>query len=309
MNFLVGHATDSDRGTGCTVLLFPQGATASCDVRGGAPGTRETDLLEPHCLVSTVNAMLLCGGSALGLAAADGVMRWCVSKGWGFDTGFGVVPIVPAACLFDLDAGEAGAFPDADMGGRACRNASSPTHSPMGNVGAGTGATVGKYLGPENAMKSGVGWSVATKKTLWAYALAAVNAYGAIRGADGKYMAGALAPSGGVLAPEDVLEAENNWAQWGKNTTLVGLVTNADLSKADCKRVAFMGQNGLAESIFPVHTPFDGDTVFCASTGDVKAECVEVGMLATMAVSGAIRNAVLGAGTAWGFPGLGGGNQ
>lgn len=309
MHFLVGHASDTTRGTGCSVLLFPEGATASCDVRGGAPGTRETDLLEPHCLVPKINALLFCGGSARGLAAADGVMSWCAAKKWGFDTGFGAVPIVPAACLFDLNVGEAGGYPDAIMGEEACRNASFPMNSPMGNVGAGTGATVGKYAGPEKAMKSGLGWSVSKKGDLCVYALVAVNAYGAVKDAEGKFMAGAVGSTVAVQSPTDVLLGESHWAEWGRNTTLVAVVTNAGMDKADCRRVAFMAASGMAESIFPVHTPFDGDTVFCVSTGQMKGECLEVGMLAAMAVSEAVRRGVRHAESAWGFPGLGDGNQ
>lgn len=309
MNFLVGHASDTTRGTGCSVLLFPEGATASCDVRGGAPGTRETDLLEPHCLVPKINAVLFCGGSALGLAAADGVMSWCAARKWGFDTGFGTVPIVPAACLFDLNVGEAGAYPDATMGGQACRDASFPMNSPMGNVGAGTGATVGKYAGPGKAMKSGLGWSVSKKGDLFVYALAAVNAYGAVKDAEGRFMAGAVGSTVAVQSPTDVLLGESHWAEWGRNTTLVAVVTNAEMDKADCRRVAFMAASGMAESIFPVHTPFDGDTVFCVSTGQIEGECLEVGMLAAMAVSEGVRRGVRHARSAWGFPGLGDGNQ
>jgi L-aminopeptidase/D-esterase-like protein len=158
-------------------------------------------------------------------------------------------------------------------------------------------------------MKSGLGWSVSKKGDLFVYALAAVNAYGAVKDAEGRFMAGAVGSTVAVQSPTDVLLGETHWAEWGRNTTLIAVVTNAEMDKADCRRVAFMAASGMAESIFPVNTPFDGDTLFCVSTGQKEGECLEVGMLAAMAVSEAVRRSVRHAGSAWGFPGLGDGNQ
>ncbi len=297
----IGHAQDHEKGTGCTVLLFPEGACASCDVRGGAPGTRETDLLAPECLVDRITAIVLSGGSARGLSSADGVMRFCEEKGWGFDTGFGIVPIVPAACLFDLPCGESGAWPDIFMGREACLSARGLDESPMGNVGAGTGATVGKYAGLDKAMKSGFGWSKKTSGSLEVSAVVAVNAFGAIRGTSGNFIAGAV-DEGRIIDPCSLFEKGGIWSGWGKNTTIGAIVTNASLDKAQCRRVAIMGQTGLGATIFPVNSPFDGDTVFCAATFETHAEMILVGALAADAMAEAVRNAVTGTRSAFGLP-------
>ncbi|MDO9508552.1 MAG: P1 family peptidase [Thermovirgaceae bacterium] len=296
----IGHAQDHGRGTGCTVLIFPEGATASCDVRGGAPGTRETALLAPECLVEKVTAIVLSGGSARGLAAADGVMRFCEDKGWGFDTGFGIVPIIPAACLFDLSCGDPDAWPDPAMGREASISARSLEESPMGNVGAGTGATVGKYTGLERAMKSGFGWCKKVSGSLEVSAVVAVNAFGAVRDASGKFIAGAL-DDGKVIDPRSLFETGGVWSGWGKNTTIGVVVTNASLDKSGCRRVAIMGHTGLASAIFPVHTPFDGDTLFCAATAETSADTVLVGTMAAAAMAEAVQNAVLSARKAYGL--------
>lgn len=296
----IGHAQNHEKGTGCTVLIFPEGATTSCDVRGGAPGSRETALLAPECLVEKVTAIVLSGGSAKGLSAADGVMQFCEEKGWGFDTGFGIVPIVPAACLFDLSCGDPSAWPDAAMGREACMSARFVEESLMGNVGAGTGATVGKYAGLERAMKSGFGWCKKTSGLLEVTAVVAVNAFGAVRDFSGKNIAGAL-DDGKVIDPRSLFETGGVWSGWGKNTTIGAVITNASLDKSDCKRVAIMGHAGLASVIFPIHTPFDGDTVFCSATAETHAETVLVGSIASEAMTMAVRNAVLSARGAYGL--------
>lgn len=296
----IGHAQDHEKGTGCTVIIFPEGATASCDIRGGAPGTREIALLAPDCMVERITAIVLAGGSARGLSAADGVMRYCEERGWGFDSGYGVVPIVPAACLFDLPCGEADAWPDPAMGSEACMEARPLEESPMGNVGAGTGATVGKYYGMAKAMKSGFGWAKKVSGPFEVCAVAAVNAFGAVRDCSGGFMAGAL-DGDNILDPGSMTGSGDIWNDWGKNTTLGAVVTNVALDKAECRRVAIMAQAGLSSSIFPVHTPFDGDSVFCASAGNEKAETILAGWLAASAMEEAVRNAVLFARAAYGF--------
>ncbi|MDN5368272.1 MAG: hypothetical protein PWP05_987 [Thermovirga sp.] len=303
MNFRVGHAQDLSKATGCTVVIFPEGAVASCDVRGGAPATRETDLLDPSCLVDKIDAILLAGGSAFGLAAADGVMSWCLEHNMGFDTGFGLVPIVLASCIFDFSVGEKLSWPDREMGIEACRNAQDPFKLPMGNWGAGTGATVGKYLGLHRAMKSGVGWHVTRKGKVKVYALAVVNSFGGVVDQNGALLAGALNDAGHLVPCNNFGEEDKSSLLWGQNTTLSVIVTNAKLSKADCKRVSIMAHDGMARAISPVHTPFDGDVVFCASTGGENSSVLDVGIMAAEALSEAIRNGVKFAQSAYGFKG------
>ena len=303
--FLVGHASDFKGGTGVSVLLFPEGAVMGCDVRGGAPGTRETDLLDPSCFMERGNALVLTGGSAFGLASADGVMRFCARRGWGFDTGYGVVPIVPAACLFDLAVGDAEARPDAGMGLEACESALSLEESPMGNVGAGTGASIGKYGDPRRAMKSGLGWFTAEAAELRVSAVVAVNAFGAARDESGIFIAGERDLEGSVVHPLNALLGGETPGAWGKNTTIGAIVTNAFLTKAQCRRAAMEGHDGYADALWPVHTRNDGDTLFCASTGEIGADPFMVGILARISVAGAIRAAVRSASTAYGLFGLG----
>lgn len=296
----IGHAQDHEKGTGCTVLIFPDGATASCDIRGGAPGTRETVLLAPECTIEKINALVLTGGSARGLSAADGVMRYCEERGWGFDSGFGVIPLVPAACLFDLGCGEPSVWPEPSMGMEACLGARPIEESPMGNCGAGTGATVGKYSPVGNAMKSGLGWSRKESGKLEVCAVTAVNAFGAVRDLSGGFMAGAL-DGNRIIDPGSISGPGKVWDEWGRSTTLAAIVTNARLDKAACKRIALMGQAGLAGAISPFNTPFDGDSVFCAATDEIESPTVLVGWLAALALEEAARNAVLHAKSAFGF--------
>jgi L-aminopeptidase/D-esterase-like protein len=303
--FLVGHASDVEGGTGVSVLLFPGGAVIGCDVRGGAPGTRETDLLDPSCFMERGNALVLTGGSAFGLASVDGVMRFCERRGWGFDSGYGLVPIVPAACLFDLAVGDSQRRPGAQMGLEACDKALPLEESPMGNVGAGTGASIGKYGDPCRAMKSGLGWHTAEAAGLRVSAVVAVNAFGAARDGNGMFFAGQRALDGSIVPPAcDLLGGEMPGA-WGKNTTLGAVVTNAILTKAQCRRVAMEAQDGFAEALWPVHTNYDGDTVFCASTGGVESDPFKVAILARISVAEAIRSAVRTASPAYGLFGLG----
>ena len=255
---MVGHDTDEQARTGCTVVLTPAGATASVDVRGAAPGTRETDLLRPENLVQQVHGILLAGGSAFGLAAADGVMRWLRERGHGFDAGVARVPIVPAAVLFDLTEGRNDVWPDADAGYRACQAASDAPVA-VGRVGAGTGATVAKLLGPAGAQPGGIGSAVLPLPTGGHVgALVAVNAVGEIYNpATGQKIVAA-----GASGP-----MPQGWPIPGGNTTLAVVATDVQLSKTQCLRVAQMAHDGFARAIRPSHTLYDGDTIFALSTG------------------------------------------
>lgn len=267
---LVGHHTLSTRPTGCTVVLCPQGATAGVDVRGAAPGTRETDLLHPSHLVQQVHGITLAGGSAWGLDAASGTARWLEEQGAGLDVGVARIPLVPAAVLFDLGLGDAQVRPDAAAGYAACQAAS--TQRPAeGSVGAGAGALVGKILGPERAMKGGMGTASFTVDGVTVGAIIACNAVGDIyhprtgallagcRTDDGRQPLGARDALLGGMAARPLLA--------GSNTTIGVIATDAALTKAQAQRLATVGHDGLARSINPVHTMSDGDTLFALATG------------------------------------------
>jgi len=300
-----GHATNTEALTGCTVILTPHGAVAGVDVRGSAPGTRETDLMRPGNLVERVNAVLLTGGSAFGLAAADGVMRYLEERNIGYDTGAARVPIVPAAVLYDLQIGSARVRPTAEMGYEACRAA---TSGPLaeGNVGAGTGATVGKLLGPRYAMKSGFGtWSIRSDSGITVAAAVAVNAFGDVRDhATGKLLAGTINPmTGRLLDSADHIKKGIDWADHTPlNTTLAVIVTDCQLTKEGANKVAAMAHDGLARSINPIHTMYDGDTVFALSYGDRPGDVSIVGALAAEVLAEAVKRAVLAAEGAAGLP-------
>jgi L-aminopeptidase/D-esterase-like protein len=266
----IGHYTDQEGITGCTVVLCEGGAVGGVDVRGSAPGTRETDLMRPVNLVQEVHAILLTGGSAYGLDAASGVMRWLEERGVGFGVGVGVVPIVPAAVLFDLAIGDPKARPDAEAGYQACQSA---TGGPVaeGSVGAGTGATVGKLLGPKFATKSGMGTaSVKIGKGLVVGAIVAVNGFGDVVDPDtGAILAGTRKPIvGGFVNTAKRMQGDLGQTILGlANTTLAVVATNGYLTKEAVNKVAQMAHDGLARSIRPVHTMFDGDTIFALATG------------------------------------------
>jgi L-aminopeptidase/D-esterase-like protein len=319
---LVGHWTDLAAGTGCTAILTPQGAVAGVDVRGGAPGTRETALLDPTCLVEQVHGIMLAGGSAFGLAAADGAMRWLEEQGYGFHVGVARVPIVPAAILFDLVVGRADVRPDAAAGYAACAAA---TSGPIaeGCVGAATGATIGKVAGVDRAMKGGLGTaSHRLESGLIVAALAAVNAWGSVVDPrTGRVIAGPRHAEGGLIDPPplgDLLDAAAP-AAWSRpsapkdarkdapsalatNTTLVVVATNARLTKAQATKVAQMAHDGLARTIRPVHTPRDGDVVFALSQGEIVADVGLVGALAAEVAAAAIVRGVWAATTLYGLP-------
>ncbi len=303
----IGHWSDPGAATGCTVLLCPAGAVAGVDVRGGAPGTRETDLLDPVCTVDKVHAICLAGGSAFGLAAADGVMRWLEERGHGFDVRVARVPIVPTAILFDLLLGRADIRPDAAAGYAACEAA---TAGPVaqGNVGAGTGATVGKMLGFDFAMKGGIGFASRTIGETVIAALVVVNAAGNIVDpATGQIIAGARNASGtGFVDAHEILQQHlqhtvNPWGRRG-NTTLAVVLTNVALSKVGCTKVAQMAHDGFARTIHPVHTAVDGDIVFALSHGEQTGDAGIVGALAAEVVAEAILAGVRAAETLHGVP-------
>jgi len=334
---LVGHASDHEALTGCTVIVTPEGATCGVDVRGSAPGTRETDLLDPMNLVDKVHAVLLAGGSAFGLDAATGVMRWLEERGHGFDTGVARVPIVPAAVLFDLGLGRADRRPDAAMGYAACEDAArraggrggadgaSGDREPLaeGNVGAGTGASAGKLLGPLMATKTGIGTTcLAGPGGLLVGAIVAVNAFGDVRDpATGRILAGTRNPASGWLDTAAAMTGQpaaaggahsddagrGGLGQAGRNTTIGVVATNAPLTKAQARKVAQMAHDGLALAISPVHTMFDGDTLFAIScpVPGVAADVTVVGTLAVKAVAMAVVRAALEARAAGGLPAAG----
>ncbi len=290
------------RDTGCTVVLCRRGAVAGVDVRGGAPGTRETDLLAPDALVERVHGVLLTGGSAFGLDAAGGVMRWMEERGIGFRIASVVVPIVPAAVLFDLWHGDARIRPDAAAGYAACEGAT--TQAPMqGSVGAGAGACVGKLFGVERAMRGGIGSASITTDGVTVGALIAVNAVGdIIDPASDRVVAGARADDGSFIDTQQALLQgrqstllRHESSQHAGGATVIGVVaTDVALTKAQAKRLATMAHDGLARTIRPAHTPADGDTLFALSTGQSSApvDLLTLGAMAADVVARAVLRAV-----------------
>jgi L-aminopeptidase/D-esterase-like protein len=301
----VGHWTDVAAGTGCTVILLPPGTVGGVEVRGGGPATREADLLAPLASVPDVTALLLAGGSAFGLDAASGVVRWCEERGLGHDTTIARVPIVPAACIFDLGLTGNARRPGPEEGYAACEASAEGPHA-VGSVGAGTGATVGKLRGQEGWCKGGLG---AASRRLHdgatVAALAVVNAWGDVLGEGGEVIAGAWDPVGGFVgASGRVIEeppAHPRLAAPG-STTLGCLVTDARLTKAEATIVARMAQAGMARAVSPVHTPLDGDAVFCLATGARPASVLACGVAAAETLAAAIRDAVRRATAVRGVP-------
>jgi L-aminopeptidase/D-esterase-like protein len=290
----VGHWTDPEGMTGCTVVLPPEGTVGSCEWRGGAPGDREWVILQPEQRVDRVHGLVLSGGSAFGLAVADGVMRWLEERGVGWDVaGLVRVPIVPAAILFDLGLGDPRARPGPEQGRLACEAATAGAFE-TGSVGAGTGCTVGKVHGFEWATKSGLGSASVRDGDLVVGALAAVNPVGDVLHEHGGVLAGSRAPAGTpVVAPTP-----------GQQTVLCVVATNGRLSKAEAFLVARSGQDGIARVVAPAHTRYDGDVVFSLGTCQVTAAVDQVCMLASEAVITAIRQAVRSAKGLGGLPGL-----
>lgn len=312
----VGHADDAEALTGCTVVLYEEGAVGGVDQRGGAPGTREVDALHPMHLVQKAHAVVLSGGSAFGLDAATGAVKWLEERGVGFDVRVAKVPIVPAAILFDLGIGRADVRPDAAMGYRACQNASA-ARPPEGNAGAGMGCTVGKILGPGQAMKGGIGTASADLGGgVVVGAIVAVNAFGDVV-ENGKIVAGArskdIGPVPAVGAPgyfADTLTVMKSFvgktilhfARGGEDTVIGVVATNAKLTKEEANKVAQMAHDGLARTIRPAHTMLDGDTLFALATGDKSADVNIVGAYAAEVVAQAILNGVRAAEAVPGWP-------
>lgn len=302
--FRIGNAQDIEGGTGCTVILSETGAAAGVSVEGGGPAGRETDLLDPKMACQKVYGVVLSGGSAYGLDSAGGVMKYLEEKGIGFDVGMGVVPIVPASCLFDLIAGDFRARPDAEMGYEACINAEK-NECASGNVGAGTGCTVGKFMGVERLMKSGLGTYAVQIGELKVGAIVAVNALGDIFDADtGEQIAGLLNETKDGFAGtsktmwESVQQEKNIFTG---NTTIGAVICNAALTKDQCSKLASMVHDGYARVIRPVHTSADGDTAYFLADGNVEVNQDALGDLAAYVMSKAINDAVCSAESAYGF--------
>ena len=303
----VGHWTDLKAATGCTVVLCPAGAVAGVDVRGTAPGTREVALLDPVCMVDRVHALLIGGGSAFGLNAADGVMRWLYEHGVGFDVGVAKVPIVPAAILFDLGIGEPDVWPDSTSGYEACQLATTEPVT-QGNVGAGTGATAGKLLGFQQATKTGLGSaSRLLADGLIVAALVAPNPIGDIYDpTTQQIIAGARQLEGG-FADSLALMIEMHRQQTESpapisNTTLAIIATNAKLTKPDAAKIAQMAHDGLSRTIRPIHTHFDGDTIFALSHGDKQADVSFVGAISAEVLAEAVISGAKAAKSLHGLP-------
>jgi L-aminopeptidase/D-esterase-like protein len=303
----VGHHTLAERPTGCTVILAEGGAVAGVDVRGSAPGTRETDLLNPINLVQQVHAIVLSGGSAFGLAAADGAVRYLEEKHIGFPFGGGVVPIVPAAVLFDLSVGDGRIRPGADCGYAAARAATTDAVV-EGNVGAGAGATVGKLLRGDRAMKGGVGSAaIELPGGLIVAALVAVNAAGNVMDpATARFIAGGRTDDGGRIADlRALLRGSARPASGALENTTIGVVaTNASLTKVQATKMAQMAHDGYARAIYPSHLTVDGDAIFALATGtrSESADVNQLGALAADAISDAIVRAVRAATGIPGYP-------
>lgn len=304
----VGHAQDAAGATGCTAILCENGAAAGIDVRGGGPASRETELLRPEKMVQQIHCVMLSGGSAYGLEAGDGAMQYLEEKGIGFDVGVGIVPIVCGASCFDLVIGDPKCRPDKAMGYAACAAAETGQEPAMGNVGAGAGATVGKFLGLDYMMKSGLGIHAVQSGRVQCAALVVVNALGDVIDYDsGRILAGLLNDDKSgfrdtVKVMYDQLEEDRNlWHDTVENTTLGVVITNAKLDKAQCTKLAQIAHNGYARTIQPVHTSADGDTIFVLATGEVEAVPDCLGALATEVMGRAVNKAVCSAEPSYGL--------
>ncbi|MFL5870345.1 MAG: P1 family peptidase [Solirubrobacterales bacterium] len=299
--FLIGHWTDEVGATGCTVVIAPPGARGGVDVRGGGPGTRETDVIGPLTGTAQVTAVMLTGGSAFGLASADGAMRWLEERGRGYPTPGGVVPIVPAAVIYDLAEGDPAARPGPEAGYAACEAAAEGVPE-RGLVGAGTGAAVGKILGRERSTRTGVGYAAARSgRGETVAAIAVVNAFGDVIGADGSVLAG-IRPDGDDPQPATAatIAAMGEPPDWTgmaeRNTTLVCVMTDSGLDKPACTRVARMASAGVARAVDPVFSDVDGDVAFCVASGEPVAPAdrfaaIAIGTIAAQVTADAIRDA------------------
>jgi L-aminopeptidase/D-esterase-like protein len=304
----VGHVSDFDAIKGCTAILCPSGAVGGVDISGSASGTQETPTLDPSHVTDRIHGILLTGGSAFGLEAASGVRRYLEHQGVGFNTGVAKVPIVPAAVIFDLPIGKANVRPDVHMGEAAAAAANTDAVT-EGNVGAGTGATVGKIRGLPCAMKAGVGsWTVSLSGGVLVSSLVVVNAFGDVRDpATGKIVAGARTAPGSRDFVNTIEEMKRKPpAGWGRmNTTLGVVATNARLSKVEASKLARFASLALARCIYPINTSFDGDTVFALSMGELQADLNVLGAAAAEALAEGILRSVRMAKTLGGVMGLG----
>ena len=291
----IGHESDNNAKTGVTVLYFPNGAEVGCDISGGGPASRETPLAMTGTADNKLNAIVLGGGSAYGLAAADGVMRCLEENGIGYDTGFARVPLVCQSDIFDLSYGSATVRPNAEMGYMACKSALTQTSDEMGNIGCGTGATVGKINGMQCAQKSGFGWAAVTLGKLTVAAVVCVNALGDIYASDGRRLAGLLTADRSTFADSTTVFYQNIAPHdlFTGNTTIGAVITNAAFNKAQLCKIASMTRNAYARCIRPVGTMADGDTIYAASTGTLSTDINLVGILSAEVMAQAIENAVV----------------
>ncbi|UOQ42794.1 P1 family peptidase [Halobacillus salinarum] len=305
--FKLGHAQHEEGGTGCTVIISEQGAKGGVSVRGGSPGTRETDLLKSENLVEDIHAVFLAGGSAYGLDVAGGVMESLEGREIGFDVSVGRVPIVPGAILFDLTVGSPNIRPNQLMGYNASEQAFKKSPFSEGNVGAGTGASVGKAFGNEYAMKGGIGWSAVQSGNIQVGAVVAVNCFGDVIDPNTRrVLAGAyeraenkfLHSDQGLL---DQLEA-NTTNRFSENTSIGAVLTNAQLTKPQANKIASIAHDGFARTMKPSHTFVDGDTLFTLSSGREPADLNGLSMLAQIVVERAVLSAVKSAASVYGLP-------
>lgn len=290
----IGNAEYLEGPTGCTVIISEKGAVAGVDVRGGSPGTRETDLLKPENLVEKIHSVVLTGGSAYGLDASSGVMKYLEEKDIGFNTGVAKVPIVCSAVLFDLNIGNPKIRPDSDLGYKACKNAYKDIFK-EGSYGAGTGATIGKLYGLGRAMKGGIGSYGLQVGDLKVLSLVAVNALGDIKDNEkNEIIAGLLDENKNLIGTEN--EMLKNYSDkrnlFGQNTTIGIVITNGKFIKSEANKIASMAHNGYGRSIRPSHSTFDGDSIFTMATGDIEADVNAVGMLAAITMEKAVVRAV-----------------
>jgi L-aminopeptidase/D-esterase-like protein len=293
----VGHSQSEEGLTGCTAVICEKGATGGVDVRGSAPGTRETDLFKPDKLVDKIHSVVLSGGSAFGLEAASGVMRYLEEQGTGFDVGVTKVPIVASAVIFDLGLGDHRIRPDMKMGYDAAKSASSE-ECRQGNIGCGTGATIGKINGPTGAMKSGLGSATIRVGELVVSAIVAVNSFGDIYDYEtGIQIAGVYDYENRELRNTyNIMKNQNKSSSFNMCNTTIGIVaTNGILTKAEANKVAELAHNGFARSINPVHTMLDGDTIFAMATNEIKGDINLIGTIASEVMSRAITNAIVNA--------------
>ncbi|MEG0856612.1 MAG: P1 family peptidase [Terrisporobacter sp.] len=295
----VGHMQDEEAATGCSVIICENGATSGVDVRGGSPATRETDLLNPVNMVQQIHAIVLSGGSAYGLDSCSGVMKYLEEKDIGFDVQVAKVPIVCGACLFDLVIGSPKVRPDLEMGYKAAQNANNTSY-PNGNIGAGCGATVGKYLGPEFSMKGGLGTYAIQVGDLQVGAIVAVNCLGDVIDPEdnNKILAGMIKENKFMDTEKIMISNYHDRTNlFSGNTTIGAIVTNAKFDKSEITKIASMTHNGYGRTMRPAHSIYDGDTIFAMSTGDVEADLSVVGMLAANVMEKAVVQAIKNADT------------